>query len=468
MRKLFKRLIPFAFFVLVAFAPSLTRYIWRMGEMAGHEIEPGTISLYGMQLVAAAYVVLVFTTRTRTQWSGFLRRPEALSAAALAVIALVASLRSDDPFSATIAALTVVLGALVFWAILLHRPDPHETVALFFGAAVFQAAFGIQQFFTQEVTASKWLGTAAHTAADLGAFVVETLEGRWLRSYGLLPHPNVYGTLVALGLIAAIGLAGHRLVTAAERYRRALAAAPQAGRYARLRLWARYSPLRFYAFMPFLAVGLLFSFSRSAFIAFAAGSAWLTVGAFSGSAPAVRRVLRPSAIIIAVSLIAMGLAFRDPLRVRATVDGRLEYQSVSSRFLQFADAWELFSRHPIGGIGMNRMPYLVRLQVDSGRQWWEYDYIHDVPALIAVETGLPGLVAWMAVAALALVAAWRRLRLRGPTLTGTTAFAAMFVALLVAGLFDHFLWSSWFGQLLFWVVLGMLHVAAEHANRPVK
>lgn len=464
MKSLFRRLLPFAFFVLVAFAPSLTRYIWKMGNLAGHEIEPGTISLYGMQLVAAVYVLLVFGSRTRVQWRGFFRRNEVAVSGLLAVVAVVASLRSDAPLSSVVAALTVVLGVLVSWAVMLHRPDPHETVALFFGAAVFQAAFGIPQFFTQEVIASKWLGTAAHTAGDLGAFVVETATGRWLRSYGLLPHPNVYGTLVALGLIAAIGLAGHRLITASERYRKAVAAAPDSGSYARFRLWARFSPLRFYALMPFLTVGLLFSFSRSAFIAFAAGFAWLVVGAWSGAAPAVRRVIRPAAVIIVVSLLAIGFAFRDPLRVRATVDGRLEYQSVSSRFIQFADAWELFSRQPFSGIGMSRMPYLVRLQVDGGRQWWEYDYIHDVPALVAVETGLPGLACWFVAVALGLIAAYRRLRHRGPTLTGTTAFAAMFIALLVAGLFDHFLWSSWFGQLLFWIVLGMLHVSEEKAR----
>jgi len=31
--------------------------------------------------------------------------------------------------------------------------------------------------------------------------------------------------------------------------------------------------------------------------------------------------------------------------------------------------------------------------------------------------------------------------------------------MLVASLFDHFLWSSWFGQLLFWCVAGLLHAA---------
>jgi O-antigen ligase len=462
--KFFRRLIPFAFFMLVAFAPSLTRYIWRMGDMAGHPVEPGTLSLFGMQLVAAAYVALVFATRKRNEWKRLSESPEAVAALSLAAAAVVASAVSDAPLEALVASVSVVLAVLVFCAIVLDRPDPHETVALFFGAAVFQAGFGIFQFFAQEVHASKWLGTASQVAADLGSFVVETESGRWLRAYGLLPHPNVYGTLVALGVLAAVGLAGHRLVTSAERYRRALAATPAPiGQLARFRIWARYSPLRFYAPMPFLAAGLLFSFSRTAFVAVMAGFAWLVVGSFSGTAPAVRRVIVPSAVIILTTLVFMGGAYSELLRVRTVAEGRLEQVSVTSRITQANDALNLLFRHPFVGVGMNRMPYRVRYEVDSARSWWLYDYVHDVPLLIAVETGLAGLLAWLAFVGLSLRGAFRRLSHRGPTLTGTTAFAAMFIALLVAGLFDHFLWSSWFGQLIFWIVAGMLQVAVRKA-----
>jgi hypothetical protein len=34
-------------------------------------------------------------------------------------------------------------------------------------------------------------------------------------------------------------------------------------------------------------------------------------------------------------------------------------------------------------------------------------------------------------------------------------YLSVIAALLVAGLFDHFLWSLYAGQILFWVVLGM-------------
>ncbi len=463
MKKLFKRLIPLAFFVLVAFAPSGTRYIWRMGNLAGHDIEPGTISLFAMQLVAIAYVALVFLTRERKDWRDLFSRPETVAAVALAAICLGSSFVSDDVAASLVAALSVALAIAVFLAILMHRPDPHENLVLFAGAALFQVGFGLWQFFSQSVIASKWLGMAEQSGGELGAFVVETASGRWLRSYGQLSHPNVYGTLVVLGIIACIGLAGHRSV----RYKTTSPAkAPGQAYEEKIGAWAKTSPLRYYAFMPFLATGLLFSFSRTAFVAGVAGACWLALSAFATpAAPGVRRVFVPAAIIISVTLAIIGTVYVEPLTVRATAVGRLEERSISDRFVQVSDAVQLFLSHPLFGTGLGRMPYRVYAEVDSGRDWWRYDYVHDVPLLAAAETGVFGLLAWIACVIIGLRAAWRRLRHRTRELTGTTAFAACFIALVVAGLFDHFLWTSWFGLLIFWIVLGMRHVSAEKAER---
>ncbi len=462
MRKLFRRLVPFAFFVLVAFAPTLTRYIWRTGLIDGHPVEPGTVSLFAMQLVALAYATLVFATRRRDEWRGFWRRPETAAVISLVCMAGISMLVSDDPAASIVAWLSLTLAAAVALAVFLHRPDPHETLITIAGAAVFQAGFGIVQFFMQEVVASKWLGTAAHTAADVGAFVIETGSGRWLRSYGLLPHPNVYGVFIALGLLATVGLAGHRAATLAKSEPPPVPAGM--GVWPRFSLWAKTSPLRFYALLPILTAALLFSFSRTAFVAAAAGAVWLGISAFgTPAAPAVRRVAIPCVIITAVTLGILGLIYREPLIIRAQAVGRLENRSIVDRFIQVSDAGRLILEYPLFGVGPGRMPFRVQQELDTGRDWWRYDYVHDVPLLVAAESGIFGLLAWLAAVGLGLSGAVKRLlrRRRTPTLTGTTAFAAGFIALLVAGLFDHFLWSSWFGQLIFWLVFGMLQVAAE-------
>lgn len=426
-------IISLLFTALCAFAPSGTRYIWRTGLIAGHPVEPGTVSIFGMQIVAALFAGMVFWTYGRRSFMEVIRLPYGLAAAFIAGIAVLAAWNADDFTAGFVASLSVVLGVAVFFAILINRPDPHEVLSSFVGGAIFQTALGGYQFFTQNAFASKWLGMALHSADQLGAFVVETDGGRWLRAYGSLSHPNVFGLYVGLGLLTCIGLAAFR----------------GHGRHTHL-----------YAMMPIITAGLLFSFSRSAILAVAVGFLWMVISAYgSDAAPTFKNILVPSFIIILVTFSVLAYFYADPLQTRASAQGRLEGRSISQRELLFSDATELFVRHPLTGVGTGQMPIAVAKDVDPGRDWWDYDYVHNVPALVAVETGIGGLVAWLAFVVYTLAVIWRRLKHKVAASTGVTVYAAAFIAILFASMLDHFLWSSWFGQLLFWTVAGLLHAS---------
>lgn len=438
-----RRLAGTLFALLVMFAPSGTRWIYRTGEILGHPVEPGTVSIFGIQLLAIAFAAVVFWMHG---WSGVAQvaqRPAGASAAALALVALLSAFQADDGLSGLTQAGFVWTGVAVFMAIQLFQPDPHEVLTSFVGGAIFQFIFGGYQFITQSSFASKWLGMALHTADQLGAFVVETDTGRWLRAYGTLSHPNVFGLYVGIGLLMCIGLAAFR----------------GHGRHA-----------KFYAFMPIIAAGLLFSMSRSAILAVAVGFIWMMVSAFgTEAAPHFRRVLIPSFIIIATTFGALGYLYSEPLGTRAAAEGRLEARSLVERTSQYSDAIGLFSRHLVWGVGIGQMPLALARETATERDWWRYDYVHNVPALVAVETGLVGLAVWAWFSVSLLWVMWRRLSHKTEAATGVTVYAAAFVALVVASMFDHFLWSSWFGQLLFWIVAGILHASYEaigHRGHP--
>jgi O-antigen ligase len=425
--------ISLLFTVLVAFAPSGTRYIWRTGSIGGQPVEPGTVSLFGMQVVAAVFAALVFLTYGKKLFLKTIREPHALAACFIAGIALLSAFDAADFLSGFVSAFSVILGVAVFLAVLLYRPDPHEALTSFIGGAIFQTAFGGWQFFTQSAFANKWLGMAMHSPEQLGAFVVETATGRWLRAYGQLAHPNIFGLYVGLGLLTCIGLAAFR---------------------------GHGKHLHLYGFMPVIAAGLIFSFSRSAILAVAVGFLWMTMSAFAtDAAPAFRRILVPSFIIIAVTSAVLGFLYAEPLLVRATGQGRLEGRSFTERELLFSDATALFVRHPIAGVGVGQMPTAAAREVDPGRDWWTYQYVHNVPTLVAVETGIGGLIAWLVFVGYTLKIVWQRLSLKASASSGVTVYASAFIAILAASMFDHFLWSSWFGQLLFWTVAGLLHAA---------
>lgn len=421
------------FTVLIAFAPSGTRYILRTGDILGHPVEPGTVSVFGMQLVALAFVALVFSAYG---WKGLVeavRRPAGTFAACVAVFALLSSFLAQDALAGITSASFAATGVAVFLAIVMFRPDPREVLTGFVGGAVFQVGLGGYQFFTQSAFASKWLGMAMHSADQLGAFVVETEMGRWLRAYGSLSHPNVFGLYVGIGLLMSIGLAAYR----------------GHGRHT-----------RFYALMPIITAGLLFSFSRSAIVAAAVGFMWMVASAYgSEAAQEYRRVLVPSFIICTVTVAVLALMYGDPLATRATATGRLEASSIGERGSQFSDAASLLANHPFTGVGIGQMPLALARESATERNWWQYDYVHNVPALVAVETGIVGLVAWLGFVVAILKVVRDRLLHKTAVSSGVTVYASSFIAMLAASLFDHFLWSSWFGQLLFWTVAGLLYAA---------
>ncbi len=453
-----RKIINWIFTFLAAFAPSGTRYIWRMGLLDGHPVEPGTISLFGMQIVAVAFAAAVFASVGRQAIARFARRPAGWLSAAVAAFALLSVVNWEDPLAGLISASFVVTGAAVFWAIVLFRPDPHQTLVSFVGGAVFQVAIGGWQFLTQNAPAFKWLGMAPHLASEFGSFVIETDTGRWLRAYGALAHPNVYGLYVAVGLLACVGLAAYYGVPLSSKHFTERLHEPGHGRH-----------LRYYGFLPVITAGLVFALSRSAFLATVVGLVWLAVSASSRNAALTfKPVITPSIIIIAVSFAAMSWVFAEPLLTRATAGGRLELQSIVERFSLYGDAKDLFLRHPHLGVGIGRMPLAAFKEVPDGRGWWLYDYVHNVPELVAVETGLGGFISWLAFVGLTLALMFQRLSSlpaappgrdgRGPS-SGVTVYGACFAAMLVVSMFDHFLWSSWFGQLLFWMIAGLLHAA---------
>ncbi len=428
-----RQILTVVFGALVAFAPSGTRYIFRMGEIAGHPIEPGTVSVFGMAIVAVIFVTIAFAAYGWREFYALRKNHAALAAVLLAALAIVSALHADDVVASLAAAAYLALGVAVFLTMLVFRPNPHEALGSFVGGAVFQTVLGGYQFLTQSSFASKWLGMASHSADQLGAFVVETDTGRWLRAYGSLAHPNVYGLYVGLGLLACVGLAAFR---------------------------GHGKHLRFYAFMPLIAAGLLFSFSRGAILAVAAGFVWMAVSAYtSDAAPTYRTIIAPSFIIIAATFAVLGGFYAEPLMTRATAQGRLEARSIADREGFIGDAVLLFEDHSLGGVGMGRMPFAVRREIDPNRAWWEYDYVHDVPMLVAVETGAIGLLAWLAFVGFTFAAMVDRLSRKAAASTGVTVYAAAFIALVISSLFDHFLWSSWIGQILFWIIAGLLHAA---------
>jgi O-antigen ligase len=402
--------------ILVMAAPLGTRLIWRSGEVAGSPAEWGTVSLFGTQLLAVLFIVAVVVSRPR--W------PKATSLLlAPFVIAVLASCAvSGDFWGAWLGAgWWLALAPLVWLAISALRPDATRLTWALVASAAVQAVLGLGQFFAQTVLACKWLGMAAQSPATAGVAVIEAGGERWLRAYGTLPHPNVFGFVCAIGLLAAIFLASR-------------------SRHRRLAL----------ASVALLAAGLIVSFSRGAWIAAVVGLAVMFSTA-KGTRKALARALAVAAVTSALFLVAAPELFLT----RLVATGRLEAMSVETRVSSIADGLAVLAAHPLFGAGPGRaVAELAALQ--PGRVAWLYQPAHFLPLAVADEVGLLGLLA-LAVVFFAVVRfVW--CRGRNPLALG------LLVAVATAGLFDHYFWTLWQGKLFFWLLVSLAAVVAQDAH----
>jgi hypothetical protein len=415
-------------YLLLVLAPLGTRAIFSEGYLDGVLVEWGTLSLYATELLAAAIVALTMVAVHRGGGKTVLLRPSMAPMLLFALLAVAAVSWSPDRAYAGVVAGGIVLGVLLAASIRVLRPDPRiACLALALGAAG-QAGLAVWQSFSQSVAPSTLFGIAAHRPGDLGAFVVEAATGRWLRAYGTLPHPNLLGAVLMLGILGAT------------------AAAAQAVRRLRVGLLA---------LLPLLATALFFSFSRSAWIGLVVAlTVWVISDRKQLLADRVARRVTLAAIAVIVATMSVFAALHgDAVATRMQAEGRLEARSVGERAAQFAEARALIRQHPLFGVGPGQMPMVLAQQDDAGRSGWEHQPVHAVPVLVLVELGAVGLALWLSTL-LAVRAAVRHGALAGDPYR--SVFGAMLAALVVMGFFDHYLFSLWIGQLLFWSVIGLI------------
>lgn len=415
-----------AFYALLVLAPFGTRYIFRLGEIGGVPVEWGAVSLFGTQLLALAFVVLAGAAAGAKKIGQAFHDPINLAAAGLALAALLSTLQADEISLSLLNAAWVVLGAAIFIAVRSHQPSVRSSLVALTGGAAIQAVVGAWQFFTQSAPAAKWFGLAEHVAGLPGTFVVETASGRWLRAYGTFGHPNLYGFYLALGLVAAIALVAAGRRQTADR------------------VWL---PI-----LPILAAGLLFAFSRSAVLALAAGLAvFLFASCRRGATCPNRRGIVIAVVACLTAATVLTLIYPDPALTRASGQGRLELRSSQERVTGLGEAFELVAQSHALGVGIGQMPASLYDASADGRAGWDYQNVHDVPLLILVDLGIVGFLIWCVFVLLMLRIVWRAAFAAGAA-PPAAVLAALLVVTLVVSLFDHFLWSQWPGQLLFWLV----------------
>lgn len=281
------------------------------------------------------------------------------------------------------------------------------------------AIFGIWQFFHLSSPVEKWLGLAARGAWNLGDIVVAFDGERWLRAYGPFPHPNIFGGYLA----AAILLVFVILRSRAEESRDPSLA---------LRMTTAY------IFLSVFLLALFLTFSRGAWLA-------LVIAAVYFLAKNYNRETKKLFIFSLIFIAAMGAVFWPFLKTRATSSGRLEGKSNTERLASWREGLTVWWNHPIFGAGkIHPNPPLQKEGAppfEKGRLGGILQPPHNIFILILAELGLLGFLIYLFL--------WRNFW-KNP------AARPLLILFFVIGFFDHYLWTLWSGQILFWTTAAFL------------
>ena len=293
-------------------------------------------------------------------------------------------------------------------------------VTLFLVGLSLHALIGLGQVLKQGP-----LGLPGELAVELdrsGAAVITTGGMPWLRAYGLTFHPNVLGGFMVIGLLLSLPLLTQRSL--------------------RLLWWL-------------LSVGLLLSFSRSAWLA-AALVLPPVIGWLAWRQPSLRRpmgvILGGTMLLALVGTIFLTGQLKSRFNPRATLT---ESRSLSERGVLIGIALDVIANRPLTGIGAGNFPLVVQISGASVTP----QPVHNVPLLLAAEIGLAagGLWFWLWLTpGIAIDHLWRRPDPWPVVLIGA------WLAWGVIGLWDSYPWALESGRLLTVTLFGLISRALEN------
>jgi O-antigen ligase len=301
-------------------------------------------------------------------------------------------------------------------------------------SGLIQGLVALQQFFNQQIFANKWLGLAEHLPETLGTSVVLVDGERILRAYGALPHPNILGGFLFVAIFVGIYLL--------LKFYKELEDSKWSKKFIRQNLF------RFLFISVSLIIttyGLLASFSRSALLGLAVAMvSVLLINIFQNKWSVVKVILKYFVVLLVI-FYSFNWIIPGAWQARWTISNRLEAQSIDQRVDTFEQLKLDGPKEILFGQGLGMNTYDT-WQQNPNQTIYNIQPIHDIFLLALAEIGLIGII---------ILIALLRLVLRAADKVDVLS-TSLLLGLIVIGIFDHYLWTSWTGWLL--VTFGLVNL----------
>ncbi len=299
------------------------------------------------------------------------------------------------------------------------KGDFSLSLAVIYVSALLEGIIGIVQFHMQHMIGLRILGEYIAPIGTSGLATIDTVSGKFIRAYGTMPHPNVLGAFLIIGLAVSLYFVS---------------------RESNIKLISKITlPLG----LLVILIGTFLTFSRTAWVAaiiLIAGYLMFNIWK-KQKAP----ILIISGVII-VSCATIGLLYHNELRTRVN---NSDNRSVSDRYYFNNLGLELIKSQPMLGVGVGN--YVPALQQANQLEPWQYQPAHNIFIFIGAELGLLGLGLFLAL----LFVIGSRLKSVPLDALSVTLIGLGFIFLFM-GQLDHYFVTIQQGRLMFVTILGLL------------
>ncbi|HNQ95053.1 MAG TPA: O-antigen ligase family protein [Anaerolineales bacterium] len=361
--------------------------------------------------------------------------------AGLTASALISVASSADSALSLYHAIRLCL-LFLFYLFIVNEQFSVFSIALAVGLqGALQTVIAIPQSILQRSLGLQAIGEYLLDPAWSGVSIISDGATRFLRAYGLSDHPNILGGCLAFSLLVLLTV-----------YLRG----------------ERKNSLLLGIVFALLSLALLMTFSRSAWLAFAAGSVFIVWFEAKARGWAFFKPLALLFVCTVIVLIPFIVANSNYFGARFNAGGsfeavRSERGAVEERLFLMASANHIFSKHPLTGVGMSASPLALRDEVPQLPETFNYQPPHFVLLTVGLETGMFGAIFYFLLMILPWVAFSRRADLRkNPHVIGAMG---LLLAVTIVGFFDYYTWFSTPGRIWQWLAWGLVAVAIESPLR---
>ena len=431
----------YLFLTFLSLLPFQTVFLLREPFIDGEKWQYGMIGIYVIDIVLAIMLGLVLV-----RWLQSIKYKVSgiqCGAAEMTLMILVAwsglsIFWANDQMLSLYFFVKILLGAGLFFVVRsLDASLFKKVIFVLLLAGIIQSSIGIGQFLYQYSPASTWLGMSAHEASQAGSSVLKIDGGRFLRAYGTFPHPNLLG-----GFLGAVLMLGSMYYVSSIRYEKS---------------WKCLGEIVFtLSGLLVVSLGLILTFSRTAWLGAGLGIVAIGLYAFRQEDSWIRGRFLKIFLAFGLASLVFGSVLYEQISPRFDTVTIEREGSVSERVASLQDAKALIAEQPIIGVGAGNFTAEI-MQLQPERPVWSIQPAHNVFMLVWSELGIVGLALFLfAFGAIFFKQGSDPCGLIRDAMNNKNAIFSIALLVLVPSLFlDHWLWTSHFGLLFLFLLLGL-------------